>query len=80
MGLERSMNNHDKLGSGDIGNLALQLIDDIHCCQSHEQCGPGEEGTWGHMARFQMPAPPLNGHVTLGKSLNYSASVSLSVK
>lgn len=29
MGLERSMNNHDKLGNGDIGNLALQLIDGV---------------------------------------------------
>lgn len=65
MSLERSMNNHDKLGNRDIGNFALKLKFGVTVARVSNCVDQGKHDTWDQMAWVQIPVPPLSGHVTL---------------
>lgn len=65
MSLERSMNNHDKLGNRDIGNFALKLKVGVTVARVSSCVDQGKQDIWGQMAWVQIPAPPFSGPVTL---------------
>lgn len=65
------MNNHDDtLGNRNIGNLALQLVAGVTVAEVLSSVDQGKGGTLSPMAWVQIPKPPFNSQVTLGKSLN----------
>lgn len=71
MSLERSMNNHDDtLGSRNIGNLALKLRVGVTVAEVLSSVDQGKGDALSLMAWVQVPTPPFNSQMTLGKSLN----------
>lgn len=47
MSLERSMNNHDKLGNRNIRNFVLKLKVGVTVARVFSCCGPGKTGHLG---------------------------------
>lgn len=53
MSVERHMNNHDKFGNRDIGNLGLKLRVGVTVAGVLSSVDQGQEGTWGQMPGFK---------------------------
>lgn len=79
MSVERSMNNHDKLGNMDIGNLALKLIFGVTVARVLSSVDWGKRAPEARWPGFKCQHHPLTAMWSWERHLT-SVSVSSSVK